>query len=174
VIARDGLSGATLRAIAAQAGCTTGSLTHHFADRQALLDYALGLVCEGSTERVVARLADGTLADALAELLPLDDARTLEGAVWLANVSAAHDDPAVSAALIRRSDASFAALTSAFGTRLAAQGRALDHEELDLLVDEILTAVDGIAVYALSDPIRYTEQRQRLLLARVLERVGLA
>ena len=41
VIATEGLRGATLRRVAAEAGCTTGALTHYFADRQALLTAAL-------------------------------------------------------------------------------------------------------------------------------------
>ena len=34
VIAAEGLRGATLRRVAAEAGCTTGALTHYFSDRR--------------------------------------------------------------------------------------------------------------------------------------------
>ena len=37
VIAAEGLEGVTMRKIAAEAGCTTGRLTHYFADREALI-----------------------------------------------------------------------------------------------------------------------------------------
>ena len=41
VIAAEGLKGATLRRVAAEAGCTTGALTHYFPDRRSLLVAAL-------------------------------------------------------------------------------------------------------------------------------------
>jgi AcrR family transcriptional regulator len=174
VIAREGLAGATMRAIAAEAGCTTGSLTHQFRDRQHLLGHALGLAIEDSTARVVAALGRGSLSDAIAELLPLDEHRRLEGAVWLTHLAASQHDPALAAALIRRTGASATALREAFAAELTARGRPLTGSALDDLVDEIVSAVDGIAVYALADPQRYPPERQLALAARILARVGLA
>jgi AcrR family transcriptional regulator len=174
VIARDGLAGATMRAIAAEAGCTTGSLTHQFRDRQALLDHALGLATEDSTARVIAALERGSLTDAVAELLPLDEHRRLEGAVWLTHLAASQHDPGLAAGLVRRTDAAYLALRAAFGAELAARGRHPSTTELDDLVDEITSAVDGIAVYALADPRRFPPDRQLALADRILERVGLA
>ena len=44
VIAREGLKAATLRRVADEAACTTGALTHYFADRKSLLIDALRAV----------------------------------------------------------------------------------------------------------------------------------
>ncbi len=173
VIAAQGLAGASMRAIAREAGCTTGSLTHHFRDRQDLLDFALDLVFQDSTARVATALEAGLLADALAELLPLDEQRRLEGAVWLAQLAAAQHDPALAAALVRRSDEAYTALREAFRVRLAELGRTLEPADLHLLVDEILSAVDGVAVYALADPSSFPPARQLVLVDRILQRVGL-
>lgn len=41
VMLREGIEGAGLRAIAREAGCTTGLLTHYFRDRRAVIEYAL-------------------------------------------------------------------------------------------------------------------------------------
>lgn len=41
VIARSGVDGATMRAVAAEAGCTTGMVRHYYADRQELVVAAL-------------------------------------------------------------------------------------------------------------------------------------
>lgn len=174
VVQRAGLPAASMREIAREAGCTTGALTHHFADRRELVDFALGLAIEESTRRVVAAAAAGPLESALAELLPLDEHRCAEGAVWLVSISAAQHDPELAAGLSVRHAASHRLLRRAFRRTLSAQGRRLAPREVDLLVDEVITAVDGIAVYALADPRRYPAARQRALVARVLARVGLA
>ena len=44
--------------------------------------------------------------------------------------------------------------------RLLRDGRPADDEEVGLLVDEVLSAVDGIAVWATADPERYPPARQ--------------
>ncbi len=89
VLAQAGLAGATLRGVAAEAGCTTGALTHYFADRDALL---LGLLTATHAE-TAARMAAviAATADPLArvlglarEALPLDDRGRDEWRVWLA------------------------------------------------------------------------------------------
>ena len=173
VIQRAGLPAASMREIAREAGCTTGALTHHFADRRELLDFALGLAIDGCTQRVAEAAATGSLERAMAELLPLDEHRRAEGAVWLVSISAAQHDPGLAASLSARYAASHRLLRQAFRRSLAAAGHRLSAREVDLLVDEVITAVDGIAVYALADPARYPPARQRALAARVLGRVGL-
>lgn len=42
VALREGINGAGLRAIAREAGCTTGLITHYFPDRRSVIIYALG------------------------------------------------------------------------------------------------------------------------------------
>jgi hypothetical protein len=46
--------------------------------------------------------------------------------------------------------------------------RDLDAREIQLLADEVVTGVDGIATYGLADPDRYTPRRQRELVTRLL------
>jgi AcrR family transcriptional regulator len=171
---RLGIERASLREIARDAGVTTGSLTHHFADRRALLEYALGLAVEEPTERLVAVARTRGLVDALAEYLPLDEHRRLEGAAWLVSIAAARRDPALAASLARRHAAAHALITGVIRDRLRRRaGGGPAPGEADLMVEEILTGTDGIVVYALADPERYPPARQLELVRRLLERLGL-
>lgn len=173
VIDRLGIDGASMREIAREAGCTTGSLTHHFAGRRELLDYSVGVVCEESTERLVATARTGSLLDALAEYLPVDECRRVEAVVWVVGIAEAARDPEMAAGLARRSAATNELIGSALRERFAAEGREVDDEELGLVVDEIVSGADGIAASALSEPDRYPPERQIELARRLLVRMGL-
>lgn len=174
VVARGGLEAASMREIAREAGCTTGALTHHFADRRALLDHAVGLAVDESMHRLMTTARSEGLRAALAEFLPLDELRRQENAVWLVGVSAATRDEQLAASLSRRYAAANALLVEELQARLLAAGRAADEEEVGLLVDEVLSAVDGIAVWATADPDGYPPERQLALVDRVLARTGLS
>lgn len=89
VIAAEGLKGATLRRVAAEAGCTTGALTHYFPDRRSLLRDALRTAHYQAGTRMLeaARSAASDferLKAVLLEALPLDPRRLREWRVWLA------------------------------------------------------------------------------------------
>lgn len=89
VIAAEGLRGATLRRVAAEAGCTTGALTHYFSDRRSLLIDALRAAHRQAGARMIeaARAASSDLErlkGVLLEALPLDEPRLREWRVWLA------------------------------------------------------------------------------------------
>lgn len=174
VVERGGLESASMREIAREAGCTTGAITHHFADRRALLDHAVGLAVDESMARLVAAARTDGLRAALAEFLPLDELRRQENAVWLVGVSAATRDAQLAASLSRRYAAANGLLVEELKARLLRAGRPADDDEVGLLVDEVLSAVDGIAVWATADPERYPPERQLALVDRVLDRTGLA
>jgi AcrR family transcriptional regulator len=174
VVARDGVEATSMRAIAAEAGCTTGSLTHHFADRRELLDFTVGMAVEESMARLVATSQRAGLRAALAEFLPLDELRRQENAVWLVGIGAAARDPELARSLSRRYAAADELLAAELRRRLHEAGRAVADDEVEMLVEEVLTAVDGIAVYAQADPDRYPPERQLALVDRVLDRTGLS
>lgn len=174
VVARGGLESASMREIAREAGCTTGALTHHFADRRELLDHAVGMAVDESMQRLVATARRRGLREALTEFLPLDTQRRQENAVWLVGIAAATRDPALAARLSARYAAANALLAEELRARLLEAGREAGEDEVTMLVDEVLSAVDGIAVYAVADPDRYPPERQLALVDRVLARTGLA
>src|SRR3954453_10940390 len=82
VIARDGMEGATIRAIAKETGWSTGVLAHYFGDKDDIISSALRLAYERIAARWDAKLEGLTGIRALHELvldnLPLDEERELE------------------------------------------------------------------------------------------------
>lgn len=109
VIAHEGLSAATLRRIAAEAGCTTGAITHYYSGREALLIDLLRSVHYAAGARMmdVARSARSDvdrLERVLLESLPLDAVRMLEWKVWLAFWGAAPGEASLAAENARRYD----------------------------------------------------------------------
>lgn len=96
-IATLGLRGATVRAIAHEAGLSTGSVTHYFETKQQLAMAALELNNTRAGARVArrSRSARGVAAIAatVEALLPIDDERRLEWAVWISFWTASATDP---------------------------------------------------------------------------------
>jgi AcrR family transcriptional regulator len=94
VILRDGVGAASVRAVAAEAGRSAGSLRHVFASQSELLVFALELVIDRATARVASALPLPTAVREVqavaAELLPLDRERRAEMEVYLALFTAAN------------------------------------------------------------------------------------
>lgn len=170
VMERAGPHGANMREIAREAGHTTGVVTHYFRDKRDLMAFAFGLMVDRSTARVAEAAAASGLAEALAQLLPLDEERRRETTVWLALMGASLSDPELGRELRQRYRQAREATAPAF--RTAFEGAA-PGEDPDDIADEILAVVDGITVDALTDPERYPPGRQLVLLHRALERLGL-
>jgi AcrR family transcriptional regulator len=91
VILRDGVEGVSIRDVAAEAGMSTGALRHYFATKEDLLAGGARLVVERVSERLARRPEGKTpnevVGKILREVLPLDEGRRTEGAVWLAFVA---------------------------------------------------------------------------------------
>ena len=154
VIAADGLAGVTMRKIADAAGCSTGRLTHYFANREEIVLAALRAVYHAARARLE-RVGSGAspapekLIAFLEETLPLDRVRLLEWKVWIAFWSAAAAAPllALIAFALSLAFAIVAALT--FGVRIeveaAGQTQSVHCQaESRGLVDRV--GVDGVAV----------------------------
>ena len=170
VIEREGPDGANLRRIAREAGYTTGVATHYFRDKRDLMAFAFGLVVERSTSRMAGAAAEAGAEGALAQLLPLDEERRRETTVWLALMGASLADPDLAAELRRRYRRAREATLPMFREALV-EAQAGDPDDV---ADELLAAVDGITVDALTDPERFPPERQMALLRRALARLGLA
>ncbi len=143
VIAAEGLSSATLRRVAQQSGCTTGSLTHYFPNRNALLRDTLRAVHANAGERMEAAALEGDaparLRDVLLESLPLDEVRLKEWRVWLAFWSASMDDPELTAENERRYDEWMGALRSLLAP-------IVNKADLDGETAALLAFIDGLGV----------------------------
>ena len=88
VISRDGVRAAAVRTGAAEAGLSTGALRHYFDDQSTLLLFAARHSVELASERLFGHLSDTgaeprtTVQACLEELLPLDEQRAAEAAVY--------------------------------------------------------------------------------------------
>lgn len=100
VILRDGIEGVSIREVAAEAGLSTGALRHYYGTKEELLAGADRLLAERVIERLERRPRDGSVRDAvrgaLVEVLPLDDERRIEAAVWFAFASRSFADRRIS------------------------------------------------------------------------------
>jgi AcrR family transcriptional regulator len=88
VVAEHGLDVATMRMIAAEAGCTTGMVTHYFSNKDEILEALVDQVAQRSGRRLLESLEGHVGMAALRELmvqsLPLDAERNAQWRVWLA------------------------------------------------------------------------------------------
>ena len=167
VIAGEGLDGLTMRKIATAAGCTTGRLTHYFADREELVLAALRAVYAAAAARMaVARDADGPprqrLLRMLEETLPLDEARLREWKIWIAFWAAAAADNT----LARENDARHNEWRASIRPLICDIAPSADaaHE-----AERLVGLVNGLGLEAAISPTKQNRARARETLIRHLE-----
>ena len=99
VASRDGVEAVSVRAVAAEAGCSPGALRHYFPEQRDLIASAMALVSARVEARIRAlRPSGGPVDQALAycaEVVPLDAERRREAEVWIGFVTQARLDPAL-------------------------------------------------------------------------------
>ncbi|MFC6356962.1 TetR/AcrR family transcriptional regulator [Luethyella okanaganae] len=162
VIGRGGMSSATVRAVAAEAGVSPGALRHYFSDQAGLLRFAAEMMTQRVVERLRGHMAEGDTGRELSqrlleEMLPLDEDRRIEVIVWLEGLSQARLDPQL------------AGLKTAgwFGERhvcriawASARDLAIPQQATDefsnpideLAVDKLHTFLDGLTLQAVAFP----------------------
>lgn len=169
VVRRDGLSAASVRNVAQEAGLSMGSLRHYFASQSDLLSFTLRAVIERIEARIAAlppepdprRRAERVLL----ELLPLDPERAAENEVWLAFTARAQVDPELRAV----HDQGYDVLRG--GCRRLVEGLAGEVTGLDveLETDRLHALLDGLAVHIAMRPDALTPDRAKLIVARHLD-----
>jgi AcrR family transcriptional regulator len=95
VIQQEGVDAATVRRVAAEAGCSTTIVSHYFANKRELLQLIYRRASEGAKRRVRNALAHdrGDVDACLEALLPMDDERFRDWHVWFAFWGMAIGDP---------------------------------------------------------------------------------
>jgi AcrR family transcriptional regulator len=155
VVAAEGIEAATVRRIAEEAGCTTGRITHYFADKEEVLVAALRQVHRAAGKRMLAAIGPRSGLEALravlAEALPLDQERVLEWRVWLAFWGSAATSTSLQAEQHLRYREWRGLLKRVL---VAAQhdGQLSADIDLDQLVDQIVALVDGFGLQGVLDP----------------------
>lgn len=92
IILREGLDGVTVRGVAAEAGISTGSLRHYFANQRELRECVIAFTATRLRTVVTPRIDEPrpglppleAVAESVEQLLPLDEQRQEEYALWAA------------------------------------------------------------------------------------------
>jgi AcrR family transcriptional regulator len=158
LIARSGIGAATLRDVAAEAGWTTGALTHYFADKHELLMYTFQVSLDH--RRSFRPPVDGrdprlALRTSLEGALPLDADRRRHWMVTIALAAQAAGDPTMAA--VQR-DAYREHCR--YVTELVTECRPEQPGSARRLAERLVTIVDGIAFQAVLDPESWPPARQ--------------
>lgn len=174
LVASGGVEAASLRNVAAEAGLNIGSVRHYFDSHDALMLAATETMADRVTERIqrhgdalsraYEREDDRAMGAAVfaifAELLPLDQDRRLECAVWMAFTERAR----VSPGLRQAADAMHRQVID-LTTRLLTGGHAPEAQDRAAV---LVTGVDGLTLAALSWPDDYPPDKQERLLRLLL------
>lgn len=172
VILRNGMEGATVRKVAAEAGMSPGALRHYFKQQDDLLVYAMRLVNERVEQRIM-RIVRESLPPVekavrlLLEVLPLDEERRAEMDVWFSFMAYVRHRPDLEGIPENR----LAFLVSQVIAYLAHEGMLQDGLDLALETERIYAIIDGLAVHALLEPGRLRPETMERVVRTSLERL---
>lgn len=171
VIARDGLSRTTVRAIAREADCSLGILSHYFDDKMDILASAL-LLChrrvrERTEKKVVGLNGMSALRIAMLEALPLDAERQLEARIEVSFWGRILSDPRLSE-LGQLEVNLLASRLRGHLNEARAAGELREDLNLDLATQELLVLIDGVSVERTHFPASVPPKRQIEMLERRL------
>ncbi len=155
VIHAQGISGVSIRTVAAEAGISTGSVRHVFPSKTDLLVHATELVGRRARARIQRHLDEPDprrlVLSVVEELLPLDAQRRAEMEVTVALVAEAPGNDRVR----QVRDASYEAVREVcrrLVTRLHRDGLTAPALDVEAAATALHAVVDGLALHLLVDP----------------------
>lgn len=174
VIARDGLSGASLRSIAREIGYTTGVVMHHFAGKEELLVTVADTVLGPFEELLAQALAMPDTFEGLRRMcvvpLPTTEAKQVMPRIYAQVLASAEAEPAFAAAFQAR----YAAIRDGIKSLLR-QGQRNGSLRTDFepgaQCDVLCALVDGLALHAVTEPARFPPARLESLVTNELEKL---
>ena len=172
LIADGGIDAATVRDIAAAGGYSTKVVSRYFPDKRELLLLVYRAAAERARHRLMAARTlrgDDVLACTDA-LLPLDDSRRTDWAIWLAFWGRAVSDQGFSREQRRRVRSTRQFLGAVIENAVAA-GDVPEDTDAEWLAAQLLTAIHGVAVQAMFDPLDWPPDRQRSMVRAHFHRV---
>ncbi|MCP2259250.1 transcriptional regulator, TetR family [Streptoalloteichus tenebrarius] len=174
VIRERGVHGASVRAVARQAGWSASSVQYYFSTQAELLLFALRAISEAGERRVCSPdLPTDPRARGLAQLerlLPLDPDAQVATEIWVAFLSLVLVDPEARA-LHSADNLRVACLCREVLDTMSSAGQISPDVDLDLEASLLQALFDGIAVHAVTDPERMPPARIRQLLKYHLNRL---
>lgn len=167
VVHRGGIERATVREVAAEAGCSPGSLRYYFPAQAELIGLAMDMVAERVRRRIESLDPGSDVRSAverlLEQLLPLDDERRTEMEVWLAFSARAQADAA-----LREQREGLHEDLRLFVRRcidaLAEAGLMRPELSPQLETVRLHALIDGLALHGITSPETMTPSRQRRVL----------
>jgi AcrR family transcriptional regulator len=158
VVTANGLDATTMRMIASAAGCTTGMVTHYFANKDEILETLVRQVSHRAEQRLTTAVSAGEggitgLRALLVESLPLDDQRIAEWRIWLTLWNRALDSGPLSREWARRDRRWIMLLRNAVDSAIETGGFPPD-TNLDVEVETLSALAFGLAVGTLVSPRR--------------------
>jgi hypothetical protein len=163
LIARSGLGAATMREVAAEAGWTTGALTHY---ELLLCTLQVSLARRRGTRPTTDGDPMARLAAALESALPVDDDRRRHWMVTIAFCAQSAGDSELADA---QRDA-YHGFRDRVAALVAEAGVARNAAALEL-AERLIAAADGIAIQALFDPQRWSAAHQLTTLHQLIGRL---
>lgn len=158
VARREGVGAVSVRSVAAEAGLSVGAMRHTAASQGELVAFAMRTVAERAAQRVGDRSARSAgraepdvdeLVDLCCELVPLDEERRVEAAVWLELVTLARTDGTLRAV----SEQAHAGIGRVVGAVVAAVlGRDGGDGLLDLETARLHALLDGLVLHEVLYP----------------------
>lgn len=174
VVAQDGMTGVSVRTVAAEAGVKGGTVQHYFPTRAQMVHDAMELLADRFTQRITAMPRIGPTHEwtraILLELLPLTAERQREFKVWLAFTTHADTNPALTE--LRHS---FSTRLGEMYQRLLRARKAASHSMVDDAPLEVIqpdfpetailqAVIDGLSLQlAYLDPVEAADLGARLL-----------
>jgi AcrR family transcriptional regulator len=176
VITTHGISKATMRAIARQAGCTTGMVVHYFKGKQDVLLHAHNHAAQDVRRRMraheQAHRGMALLLELLIEVLPMDARRRDNWKIWMSFWDTSVSDGRVRAEQSNR--------VSEWHRRLRrALSQAVEGGEINTgmnIADEadlIASMVEGMAIHVIVHRRSISADRQLRLVKQYLARLSL-
>jgi AcrR family transcriptional regulator len=171
VIARNGIAGATIRAIAREANCSAGILAHYFDDKEDILGSALLLSHRRVGARMTAAVAGlaglAALRVVMLEALPMDERRDTEAQIEISFWGRALGN----ARLRELQHSEFERLCRRLHGHLqeaVGLGELADGYDLALATHQLVVLIDGLSAQRVLYPDRVTPERQVEMLDQLL------
>lgn len=180
IIRRDGFDAASVRAVAAEAGLSAGSVRHFFGTQDALHAFAMEALAHDVEQRVEAVLSAeepsaATIRDlairVLAELLPLTDERREFFLAHLQFVTKATVHPPLQPTARQLFD-SMHALTIDLVRSLVGFGAARADLDVERAATDLDVLLDGITLRRLTAPYLLSDEAALALVERFLDDLG--
>lgn len=170
VIGVNGIDNTRLVDVARAANATTGSITHYFEGKDAVLLAALDHVAQGLLQLLHSKLDEQgpePIIDRALLALPLDENGMRDWRVWLAFFGRAVGDPALAAVNNAYYDELREGLAHIIRTHQKGGHLSGDINPV-IAANSIITAVDGLGIRASLDPENWTPERQTMQLRAML------